>query len=138
VAVAVIVGVILSRPPKEPDLQANAGGQPAIYRSQEIQVVSPVGDVPEIPRSLQWQPFSGAGSYKVMVMDVDNSPLWSAETKEATIEIPPGVRVKMLPGKPILWQVSAMDERGQILGSSQIQRFASPRQHSSQNPQPSQ
>jgi hypothetical protein len=138
VAVAVIVGVILLRPPKEPDLQANAGGQPAIYRSQEIQVVSPVGDVPQIPRSLQWQPFSGAESYKVMVMEVDNSPLWSAETKEATIEIPPAVRVKMLPGKPILWQVSAMDERGQILGSSQIQRFASPRQHSSQNPQPSQ
>ena len=138
VAVAVIVGVILLRPPKEPDLQANAGGQPAIYRSQEIQLVSPVGDVPQIPRTLQWQPFPGAGSYKVMVMEVDNSPLWSAETKEATIEIPPGVRVKMLPGKPILWQVSAMDERGRILGSSQIQRFATPRRHSSQKPHPSQ
>jgi len=137
VAVAVIVGVILLRPPKEPDLQANAGGQPAIYRSQEIQLVSPVGDVPQIPRSLQWQPFPGAGSYRVVVMEVDNSPLWSAETREVTIEIPPSVRVKMLPGKPILWQVSAMDERGRILGSSQIQRFATPRQQSSQEPQPS-
>jgi len=119
-------------------LQANAGGQPAIYRSQEIQLVSPVGDVPQIPRILQWQPFPGAGNYKVMVMEVDNSPLWSAETREVTIEIPPSVRVKMFPGKPILWQVSAMDERGRILGSSQIQRFATPRQHSSQKPHPSQ
>jgi hypothetical protein len=137
-AVAVIVGVILLRPPKEPDLQANAGGQPAIYRSQEIQVVSPVGDLQQIPRSLQWQPFPGAGSYKVAVMEIDNSALWSTETKGTTIDIPPSVRGKILPGKPILWQVSAMDEGGRILGSSQIQRFATTRHHSSQKPQPSQ
>ena len=135
VAAAVVVGVILLRPPKEPDLQANAGRHPAVYRSQEIQVVSPVGDVQQVPRRLQWQAFPGTELYKVGVMEVDNSPLWSAETKETSVEIPASLRAKMLPGKPILWQVTAVDAQGRVLGTSQIQRFSSPREHSSEKPQ---
>jgi hypothetical protein len=138
VAAAVVVGVILLRPPKEPDLQANAGGQTTVYRSQEIQVVTPVGDVPQIPRTLQWQSFSGAQRYKVVVMEVDNSPLWSTETKETSLEIPASLHAKILPGKPILWQVTALDGQGRVLGTSQIQRFSTPREQSSQKPQPSQ
>jgi hypothetical protein len=137
-AAAVVAGVILLRPPKEPDLQANAGGHPAIYRSQEIQVVGPVGDVPQVPHTLQWQTFSGAQLYKVVVMEVDNSPLWSAETKETSVEIPASLRAKMFPGKPILWQVTALDGQGRVLGTSQIQRFSTPREQSSQRPQLSQ
>ena len=135
VVAAAVVGVILLRPPKEPDLQANAGGHPAVYRSQEIQVVSPVGDVQHVPRRLQWQAFPGTELYKVGVMEVDNSPLWSAETKETSVEIPASLRAKMLPGKPILWQVTAVDAQGRVLGTSQIQRFSSPREHSSEKPQ---
>jgi hypothetical protein len=135
VAAAVFVAVVLLRPPKEPDLQANAGGHPAVYRSQEIQVVSPVGDVQQVPRRLQWQAFPGAQLYKVGVMEVDNSSLWKAETKETSVEIPASLRVKMLPGKPILWQVTAVDAQGRVLGTSQIQRFSSPREHSSEKPQ---
>jgi hypothetical protein len=132
---AVVVGVTLLRPPKEPDLQANAGGHPAVYRSQEIQVVGPVGDLQQVPRRLQWQAFPGAQLYKVGVMEVDNSSLWKAETKETSVEIPASLRVKMLPGKPILWQVTAVDAQGRVLGTSQIQRFSSPREHSSEKPQ---
>ena len=127
--------MILLRPPKEPDLQATAGGHPAVYRSQEIRVVSPVGDVQQVPRRLQWQSFPGAQLYKVGVMEVDNSSLWKAETKETSVEIPASLRAKMLPGKPILWQVTAVDARGRVLGTSQIQRFSSPREHTSEKPQ---
>lgn len=138
VAAAALVGVILLRPPKEPDLQANAGGHPAIYRSQEIQIVSPAGDVQPVPRTLQWQAFPGTQVYQVVVMEVDNSRLWSAETKETSVEVPASVRVKMLPGKPILWQVTAVDGQGRVLGTSQIQRFSTPREPSSEKPQSSQ
>jgi len=134
VAPAVVAGVILLRPPKEPDLQANASGHPAVYRSQEIQVVGPVGDVQQVPRRLQWQSFPGAQLYKVGVMEVDNSSLWSTETSETSVEIPATLSAKILPGKPILWQVTAVDAQGRVLGTSQIQRFSSPREHSSENP----
>jgi hypothetical protein len=133
---AAIVTVVMLRPPKEPDLQANAGRQPVIYRSQEVQVISPVGDVQQVPRVLQWQTFPGTGIYKVAVMEVDNSVLWTGETAETTVEIPASVRAKMLPGKPILWQVTAVDAQGRVLGTSQIQKFLSPRAPSSEKLQP--
>lgn len=136
-AAAAIMAAILLQPAKEPTLQASAGRQPAIYRSQEIQVVSPVGDVQEVPKELQWQAFPGTGIYKVVVMEVDNSRLWSAETNESSVEIPASIRARMLPGKPILWQVTAVDEQGRVLGTSQVSRFASPREHASEKSQPS-
>jgi hypothetical protein len=129
---------MLLRAPKEPELQANAGGQPAIYRSQEVELVRPVGDLQQPPSTLQWQAFPGAGSYQVTIMEIDHSPLWTGNTKETSIEIPAPVRAKMLPGKPILWQVTAADEHGRVVASSQMQRFVSQRKNSSKKTQSSQ
>lgn len=131
-AAAVIAGVMLLRTPKEPELQANAGGQPAIYRSQEVELVAPIGDLQRLPQTLQWHAFPGAEIYKVKIMEVDHSPLWTGDSKQTSMEIPAAVRAKMLPGKPILWQVTAVDEHGRVQGSSQIQRFVSPRENSSE------
>ena len=134
VAAIAIASAVLLRPAKAPELQANAGGQPAIYRSQEVQVVSPVGDVQQVPQQLRWQAFAEAASYKVVVMEVDHSALWTSDTKETSVEIPVSVRAKMLPGKPILWQVTALDAQARILVTSQVQRFVSPGDRSSKNP----
>lgn len=121
---------------KEPDLQAHLGNSPVVYRSQEVQVVSPVGDVQQVPQSLQWQAFDQASSYKVEVMEVDQTVLWSTEARETSVAIPAALGAKMLPGKPILWQVTALDATGRILGTSQVERFATPRERSSGNAQP--
>jgi hypothetical protein len=137
-AAIAIASAILLRTEKAPELQADAGGQPAIYRSQEIQVVGPVGDVQQVPRELRWQTFAGAVTYKVVLMEVDRSPLWTSETKETAVEIPATVGAKMLPGKPILWQVTALDAQGRVLGTSQVQKFVSLGDHSSNNLSPSQ
>lgn len=126
-AAVAIVAVILMRPAKEPELQANAG-QTTVFRSQELQLVSPVGDVQQVPQELRWQAFSGSDLYRVAVMEVDHSSLWNSETKETSVAIPVAVRAKMLPGKPILWQVTALDGQGRVLVTSQVQRFASPRE----------
>jgi len=130
VVAAAIMAAILLRPEKEPGLQADAGHFNGIYRSQEVQVVSPAGDLQQAPRELQWQPYPGTETYRVAVREVDNSLLWSMETRETSVEIPGFLRAKMLPGKPILWQVTALDATGRVLGTSQVQRFASPRRQS--------
>lgn len=130
VLVAVIAGMVALRSPKPPDLQANLGGQRVIYRSQEVQLVAPLGDLLTVPKMLQWKAFPGTGSYKVALMEVDHSPLWAAETAQTSIAIPEALRAKMLPGKPILWQVTALDEQGRVLASSQVERFVSQRENS--------
>ncbi len=134
-AAVAIVSALVLQPPKPPELQANAGGKPAIYRSQEVAVIGPVGELQPVPQRLQWQAFSGAETYKVEVMEVDQTRLWAADTRETSVAIPTSLRVKMLPGKPILWQVTAVDGQGRVLGTSQIQRFSAPRARSSEKPQ---
>ena len=129
-AAAILIAVLI-RPEKEPDLRADAGGTNIAYRSSEVVLVSPIGDLQEIPKALTWHAFSDAANYRITVMEIDNSPLWSAETSAASIEIPLPLHAKMLPGKPILWQVAALDAQGRILGTSQVQRFVTPREHSS-------
>jgi hypothetical protein len=137
-AAVAIASAILLRSPKAPDLQANAGGQPAIYRSQEVRVVSPVGDLQQVPRELRWEAFPGAAAYRVVVMEIDRSPLWSSETKQPSVQIPGSVRAQMLPGKPILWQVTALDAQARVQATSQVQKFVCPSDHSSKNPSASQ
>lgn len=136
VAAAIMVAVLV-KPQKEPQLQASAGNSNLVYRSQEVQLVSPVGDVLQVPRQLSWTGFPKTGIYKVAVMEVDNSVLWNAETKATSVEIPASLRARMLPGKPILWQVTAFDSQGRVLGASQVQRFSIPRSSSSQEAQQS-
>ncbi len=138
VAAIAIASAILLRPAKAPELQASVGGQTAIYRSQEVQLISPVGDVQQVPHELSWQAFAGAAAYKVVLMEIDHSELWTSETKETSVGIPVEVGAKMLPGKPILWQVTALDAHARVLGTSQLQKFVSPGDHSSNNSSPSQ
>ncbi|HEY7097832.1 MAG TPA: hypothetical protein VH437_13990 [Terriglobales bacterium] len=121
-AVISVAGLIL-RSSKEPELRAGLGSQSEVYRSGTVQVVSPVGDVGEKPRTLEWQAFQGAQSYKVEVMEVDQSLLWSTETKYTTVTIENGVRARIVLNKPILWRVTAIGPTGNILAASSTQRF---------------
>ena len=138
VAAVAIASAVLLRSPKAPDLQANAGGQAAIYRSQEVQLLDPVGNVQQVPRQLRWQVFAGAAAYKVVVMEIDHSQLWTIETKGTSVDMPESVRAQMLPGKPILWQVTALDLQSRVQASSQIQQFAIPIGQLSKDPSKSQ
>jgi hypothetical protein len=135
VAAVAIVSALLLQSPKQPELQANKGGNPVVYRSQEVVLIGPVGEVQQVPQQLVWQTFSGAETYKVEVMEIDQTRLWAADARVPSVTIPASLRAKMLPGKPILWQVTALDGQGQVLGTSQIQRFSIPREHSSEKDQ---
>jgi hypothetical protein len=137
VAAIAIASAILLRPAKAPELQADAARQSAVYRSQEVQLVSPIGDAEQIPRELRWQMLAGAATYRIVVMEVDHSALWTSETKENSVELPASPRAKMLPGKPILWQVTALDAQARVVGTSQVQKFVCSGDHASKNPSPS-
>jgi len=120
--VATFSGILLR--PKAPELRADLGSGPAIYRSQEVVAISPSGELPKAPKDLQWKAFAGAAQYKVSIMEVDRVALWSGTTNYTTLTIPDSTRAKMLPGKPVLWEVTALDSQGRVLAVSQIQRFS--------------
>ena len=137
IAAVLIVGavsVVLLRPSKEPELRTGVGTASPVFRSQEVEIIAPSGDLERAPGELQWKPFSGAAGYKVSVMEVDQTPLWTGETKDLTVKLPRQVRAKMVAGKPMLWQVTALDVQGQVLATSQVQRFrVSPKLSGSSN-----
>jgi hypothetical protein len=56
-------------------------------------------------------------------MEVDHAELWSAETRDATIALPAALRGRIVPGKPLLWEVVAKDAAGRAVAWSGKQRF---------------
>jgi hypothetical protein len=133
VLIVAITSAVLLRRSQEPQLNANAGQGPAVYRSQEVAVTGPFGELPEAPKTLQWKAFPGASGYKIEVMEIDENPLWSGETPERILTLPAAIRAKMLPGKPVLWKVTALDGQGRVLAVSQMQRVWVQRKSPSSN-----
>lgn len=130
VLVAAVTGVLLSRRSQEPELRADAGNGPVVYRSQEVEVSGPAGELAQAPKALQWKAFAGTAEYKVSIMEVDEVPLWSGQTRDVFLTIPAATRAKLLPGKPVLWQVTALDSLGHVLAVSQMQHFSVQRKSS--------
>ena len=93
------------------------------FRSQAVQVSGPVGDLDTAPAEFRWQSVSGASSYRVEVMEVDRHSLWKADTAETRLAVPATVRAAMVPGKTLLWEVTAKSASGGALASSGIQKF---------------
>jgi hypothetical protein len=136
VAAALVIAVTtvaLLHRSQEPELRADAGTGPAIYRSQELEVKGPSGELAEAPKTLEWKAFTGAAEYKVSIMEVDEVPLFSSQTRDLILTIPGATRAKMLPGKPVLWRVTALDSQGRTLAASQVQHFSVRRKSSSSN-----
>jgi hypothetical protein len=106
-------------PPALPDVTAG----PSSFRSDAIPLKGPAGDLDVAPKELRWEPAAGAATYSVQVMEVDRTPVWSADSREASIALPASVRARVVPGKPFLWQVVAKDAGGQAIASSDMQRF---------------
>jgi hypothetical protein len=120
VVVVVAVGIGL-RENRAPELMASSS--PATLRSLEIRTLGPAGDLASRPDELRWRPVDGAASYTVRVLEVDHAEIWSAETKSTAAALPPQVLAIAVPGKPLLWQVTAKDEAGWPVAQSSLQRF---------------
>lgn len=115
------VGIAL-REARPPELRTPTSSQ-LVLRSGELSIFSPAGELPEAPAELRWQPWAGAASYSIRVMEVDRTQVWSAETRQTSLALPPAVRSLLVPHKPLLWEVTARDASGNALASSAIHRF---------------
>ncbi|MEE8583350.1 MAG: hypothetical protein V3T83_00700 [Acidobacteriota bacterium] len=114
--VVIIGGIWLNR--GEPGQLVPPDGSPPVVRSQRIAQLAPSGDLTRLPERFSWQAVEGASTYRVQVLEVDHSEIWSGEASGNDLFLPEQLRQQIVPGKRLLWQVTAFDEQGRRLASS--------------------
>jgi hypothetical protein len=122
VLLGVLSGYYLTRP-AAPGFPTNIGTGSDTTRSMAVALRAPVGDVTVVPERLQWEPVDGASRYRVRLAEVDRHEIWSAETSDTSIAIPDSVRAQVVPGKTLVWQVTAYNAAGAPIADSDPQRF---------------
>lgn len=109
--------------PRGPGLPSPAGAGEGVMRSQALELVAPLGDIPQKPAEFRWRAVPGAVRYQVRLMEVDRSEIWRGEATDAFLSIPAPVLALMPPGRTLLWEGSAWDQSGKALGTSGTRSF---------------
>jgi hypothetical protein len=98
--------------------------QVGIFRSGAVKLNGPSGDLDRVPARLQWEAFAGASGYSVELREVDGTVLAKMQASGTQLTLKPEQTRIMLPGKPIIWRVTALDAAGkEITGSASQQQF---------------
>ena len=119
-AVLIVAGAGYWLEMREPSIDGALGEGPAVYRNASIEVISPAGDLPAAPNELRWTAVPLASEYRVKILEVDATPVWSAVTSSTRVSLPPTVIAQFAPGKSLSWEVKAF--RGdEVLASSETQ-----------------
>jgi hypothetical protein len=119
-AFALLIGYSVWDP--EPKLGPVRSGQ-QVYRAGSVEGLKPSGDLPAVPGTLEWSPYAGATRYDVSISEVDGTSLWNSSSEVPRVELPSSLKARFLPGKTILWQVTAKDASGVALADSGPQTF---------------
>ncbi len=80
---------------------------PGTYRSARLELVAPRGDLAQGPNELRWKPVPDASHYRVRIVEVDATQVWSGDTTGTHVVLPRDVIAQFAPGKSLLWQVEA-------------------------------
>ena len=107
--------------PGAPPLPPRVVGGPV--RGGEIETVSPVGDVGEIPLELRWTPREGTRLYRVRLSAVDDTVLWEGTVPAPPARLPDEVAVKLHRAVSYIWTVEALDAAGARIAASEPVRF---------------
>lgn len=92
-------------------------------RSGDIRLGDPSGDIDETPEAFRWEALPLAKSYSIQLLEVDGTMLWSGKSAENVMIANPELKMKMRPGKMLLWKVTALDASGNPIAISSAERF---------------
>ena len=107
----------------QPGLHPPASSDQEVLRSNRISILSPAGDLRQVPQEVRWQAAPGAAKYDVRLLEVDGTEIWRADTSADRITLPPSVRVRIVPAKTLVWRVTASDASGHVVAESNTVRF---------------
>ncbi len=100
-----------------------SGGQGTVWRSAQIAVLSPVGDLAAPPHEFRWEAIPGGATYRLELREVDGTALWTGDFPQDTVEIPKSVAGRLTPGRAFQWQVTARNSAGETISRSSLQNF---------------
>lgn len=98
-------------------------GSETVVRGTRIDVIRPVGDLAELPGTLEWKAVSQASDYRVRLLAVDDAVLWETTVSSGSAELPTNLLERMHPAVVYTWQVEARDPEGDTLARSERVRF---------------
>jgi anti-sigma factor RsiW len=125
VLLAVVGGyyLFIPRAPSLPaDIRSSAPGE-NVTRALAVAIVGPSGDQAAVPERFEWRGVDGAVRYHVLLMEVDRRELWSIDTTSTAVDVPANVRPQIVPGKTLLWQVTAIGAANAPIAQSEMMRF---------------
>lgn len=123
IAAVLVIGVGLGiRDAASPPRLGPGPGESAI-RSSTLEVVAPLGELVEMPGALAWRGVDEASRYRVTVRGVDDSELWSVESRQATVAVDAALAARLREGVWYSWTVEALDEAGNRVAWSPETRF---------------
>jgi hypothetical protein len=122
-AVLLVAGGYYLTNPATPRLPDDVGSSVEPTRSLTIVVRAPLGDQTAVPGRLQWELVIGAARYRVRLSEVDRREIWSSDTVDAEVDLPPDVRAHIVPGKTLVWQVTAYGASSAPIAQSNAERF---------------
>lgn len=122
-AMVMITATVQMRQSREPGLEIPTSSD--TLRSDAVVLTEPLGEQAALPLQLKWQPQQGVARYEVRLMEVDRTELWksSAAANATVANLPVDVRNKIVPRKTLLWQVTALNQRGEKIAESEMGRF---------------
>lgn len=94
-----------------------------VFRSGSLTAVGPLGDVQERPAEIRWQSMQAAAKYRVSVLEVDRTELWTTETTTDRVELPAKIQDQIVPAKTLFYEVTAFDSSGSKIGETGLVRF---------------
>jgi hypothetical protein len=115
-AIVMLIGISYFLQLRDPSIDGPIG-DPA-YRTARITVIAPAGDLADAPNELRWTVVSNASRYHVAIVEVDATPVWSADTTQPYVALPPQVVAQFAPGKTLLWTVEAYRGNEKLAESS--------------------
>ena len=109
--------------PRPPALPGETGSASDVTRALTVPVQGPSGDQATAPERFEWRAVSGAVRYHVQLLEVGRHELWSTDAIGTAVELPANARAQLVPGKTLLWQVTAIGPSNAPIAESDTQRF---------------
>jgi hypothetical protein len=122
-AAVLVLGISLYHGNSDGPAKINPGIGSGQFRSGSIHLLSPISDQNSAPAEFRWDAVPGAASYTVELKDVAGITLATASSTQNVLPVTPEMKAVMISGKPLKWQVTAMDSTGKEIANSGTEQF---------------
>ncbi len=122
-AAVVVIGGL--REPTAPELPTFEPG--TTMRGARVEALAPEGLLSKVPEAFHWRGVEGAASYRVTLLAVDDSVLWSGTSPASPLRLPASLSERLYPAVRYRWQVEADGPTGPMAASELVDFRIDPR-----------